>query len=246
MTPAETSNTPIAEQLERMLQSEVFRTAARSSRLLRFLVEETVNGRADRLKDYTLGAEALGRGDNFDPRTDPIARVEASRLRSRLELYYATEGASDPIIITLPKGGYVPRFDHRLPSEPTTAAAPPARYRRGWLVVALVAAFAAGAATSWRISRWRHHRHPRCAWRLRRLRRRIRCRWPYHLMADNSYSSRAQGRCRVCGCGPFAGLASPLAGTEHASLPFWSPARQMMKGTAMLRAAYLACCMAAS
>ena len=83
----------VAEQLERVLQSDVFRGTGRSSKLLRFLVEETVNGRAERLKDYTLGSEVLGRGDDFDPRTDPIARVEASRLRSRLELYYATEGA---------------------------------------------------------------------------------------------------------------------------------------------------------
>ena len=90
------SPSAVAEQLERVLQSGVFRGTGRSSKLLRFLVEETVNGRAGRLKDYTLGSEGLGRGDDFDPRTDPIARVEASRLRSRLELYYATEGASDP------------------------------------------------------------------------------------------------------------------------------------------------------
>ncbi len=121
MTP---SSTQVLEQLERMLQSSVFRGAARSSTLLRFLVEQTLAGHADRLKDYTLGAEALGRGDAFDPRTDPIARVEASRLRSRLELYYATEGASDPVVITLRKGGYVPVFDARtadpapIPPEP--------------------------------------------------------------------------------------------------------------------------------
>ena len=101
-------STAVLEELEKILSGSVFRNAGRSSRLLRFVVDDTLNGRADRLKDYTLGAEALGRGDDFDPRTDPIARVEASRLRSRLELYYATEGASDPVIITLPKGSYVP------------------------------------------------------------------------------------------------------------------------------------------
>src|SRR5882672_7206867 len=91
-------STAVLEELEKILSGSVFRNAGRSSRLLRFVVDETLNGRADRLKDYTLGAEALGRGDDFDPRTDPIARVEASRLRSRLELYYATEGASDPVL----------------------------------------------------------------------------------------------------------------------------------------------------
>ena len=117
------SPSSVAEQLERVLQSDVFRGTGRSSKLLRFLVEETVNGRAERLKDYTLGSEVLGRGDGFDPRTDPIARVEASRLRSRLDLYYATEGASDSVVITLPKGGYVPRFEYRSPtaSSPTVA-----------------------------------------------------------------------------------------------------------------------------
>ncbi len=103
-----------------MLASTAFRTSGRSAKLLKFLVEETLAGRADRLKDYTLGAEALGRGDSFDPRTDPIARVEASRLRSRLELYYGTEGHADPVRITLPKGGYVPSFEQWRPAEAAT------------------------------------------------------------------------------------------------------------------------------
>jgi hypothetical protein len=113
-----------------MLARQTFRSGTRTATLLRFLVTETVEGRADRPKDYTLGAEALGRGDGFDPRVDPIARVEASRLRSRLELYYATEGAADPVVISLPKGGYVPQFQAReqapaLPAAPAVAEAPP-------------------------------------------------------------------------------------------------------------------------
>jgi Tol biopolymer transport system component len=103
----------VRAQLERMLGSETFRGAERSKTLLSFIVEEAVQGRTDRLKDYTLGAEALGRGDQFDPRVDPIARVEASRLRSRLDMYYATEGAGDALRISLPKGGYVPQFEAR-------------------------------------------------------------------------------------------------------------------------------------
>ena len=71
-------------QFVRILASDTFRGAERSQTLLTFIVEEALQGRAGRLKDYTLGAEALGRGDGFDPRADPIARVEASRLRSRL------------------------------------------------------------------------------------------------------------------------------------------------------------------
>src|SRR3954464_12420606 len=102
------------EALEKTLSSSTFPAAARSSALLRFVVEETVNGRADRLKEYTLGREALGRGEHFDPRTDPIVRAEASRLRSRLERYYATDGRTDSVVIVLPKGSYVPQFESRV------------------------------------------------------------------------------------------------------------------------------------
>jgi hypothetical protein len=100
-------------QLARVLSSEGFRRSERSSALLRYLVEQTLDGRAERLKEYTLGAEALGRGDNFDPRADPIVRAEASRLRTRLERYYETEGANDPLVLLLPRGTYVPTFAPR-------------------------------------------------------------------------------------------------------------------------------------
>src|SRR5215211_3428090 len=93
------SSEEVHASLERLLASATFRGAERSRQLLRFIVEHTLEGRADRLKDYTLGAEALGRGDDFDPRTDPSARAEASRLRSRLDSYYATEGMADEVRI---------------------------------------------------------------------------------------------------------------------------------------------------
>jgi Tol biopolymer transport system component len=222
MSTGEIAQTPVAEQLERVLQSEVFRTASRSSKLLRFLVEETVNGRADRLKDYTLGAEALGRGDNFDPRTDPIARVEASRLRSRLELYYATEGASDPVVITLPKGGYVPRFDLRSPAEQTSAP-PRAQYRRVWWAAALVAAFAAGAIVSWWLTR--PSAPPPAEMRLEITTPPTTDPVSLAISPDGTqlvFVASAGGTPRLW-LRRFNGTSTPLAGTEHASLPFWSP-----------------------
>src|SRR6476659_7104825 len=88
MDPIAVPAEAVANALSRVLSSRSFENAGRSSALLRFLVEETVQGRADRLKEYTLGAEALSKGEAFDPRTDPIVRAEASRLRSRLERYY--------------------------------------------------------------------------------------------------------------------------------------------------------------
>src|SRR5579863_6226022 len=100
----------VRQQLARLLSSPSFQRAERSSSFLRYLVETTLEGRSERLKEYTIGAEALDRGDSFDPRTDPIVRAEASRLRARLERYYETEGRGDLLIISLPKGGYVPQF----------------------------------------------------------------------------------------------------------------------------------------
>jgi hypothetical protein len=116
MISADSMNEPvidrdgILQQLEKVLLSAGFRRAERSTALLRFIVEQTLQGHADRLKEYTLGAEGLGRGDSFDPRSDPVVRAEASRLRARLEQYYETSGRDDPILIALPKGSYVPQF----------------------------------------------------------------------------------------------------------------------------------------
>jgi hypothetical protein len=104
------SRDAILDSLKQVLGSRTFEGSGRSRALLQFLVEETLNGRSDRLKEYTIGAEALGRGELFDPRTDPIVRAEASRLRTRIEHYYASEGQNDRIAIELPKGAYIPRF----------------------------------------------------------------------------------------------------------------------------------------
>lgn len=115
----------IWEQLGRVLSSAVFRRGERSSALLKFIVEQTLDGRSERLKEYTLGAEALGRGETFDPRTDPAVRAEASRLRARLEQYYDTAGRADPVVILLPKGSYVPQFVRPTPSTDASTGQPP-------------------------------------------------------------------------------------------------------------------------
>jgi serine/threonine-protein kinase len=103
----------VLEQLDRVLGSTAFRGAERSTALLRYVVGRALEGDADRVKEYTLGVEALGRGEAFDPRTDPIVRAEASRLRNRMDRYYASEGVADTVLITLPKGSYVPQFQSR-------------------------------------------------------------------------------------------------------------------------------------
>ncbi len=143
----------ILAELEKILSSSAFTGAERSKTLLKFLVEHTVKERADHLKEYTIGAEALGKGDSFDPRTDPIVRAEASRLRGRLERYYAVEGQADSVAVVLPKGSYVPRFENRvLPAAgagTSTVAAAPARSawrgRMTWLALGVAAGAAAAA-----------------------------------------------------------------------------------------------------
>jgi hypothetical protein len=83
------------------------------SRFLRYVVEETMAGRSSAIKEYTLGLNVFDRGEEFNPRLDPIVRVQARNLRSRLDKYYLTQGAEDPIRIELPKGTYVPVFHYR-------------------------------------------------------------------------------------------------------------------------------------
>jgi len=111
---AEGAEMPLAAavraQLERILTSPHFAAADRAKRFLTFLVEETLAGRHERLKEYTLAVEVFDRDASFDPGTNPSVRVEASRLRRRLEHYYLTLGREDPVLIELPRGTYVPVF----------------------------------------------------------------------------------------------------------------------------------------
>ena len=108
----------ITPQLNRILASKGLANAGRLSRLLRYVVERTLAGEADQLKEYAVGVEVFDRDDKYDPRLDSIVRVEAGRLRSRLEEYYSGEGAQDEVRILLPRGGYSAQFGRR--SEPVT------------------------------------------------------------------------------------------------------------------------------
>lgn len=104
-------------QLDRVLASEAFANADRMSAFLRFVVEQSLAGEGDRVKEYVIGVEVFGRGETYDPRLDSIVRVEARRLRTKLDEYYAREGGSDPILIRIPRGAYVPTFEWRNTSE---------------------------------------------------------------------------------------------------------------------------------
>src|ERR1700761_8092987 len=99
-----------AAQLNRILASKAFRQADRLKRFLSFIVEETIAGRGERLKEFVVGVEVFGKPESFDPRNDPIVRVQARRLRAQLARYYREEAPDSELSIDLPKGGYAPVF----------------------------------------------------------------------------------------------------------------------------------------
>jgi TolB-like protein/cytochrome c-type biogenesis protein CcmH/NrfG len=107
------SESEVRSQVRRIVTSQDFVASERLQEFLEFVVEAALQGQTDRIKGYTIATEVFGRGDDFDPQTDPIVRVEAGRLRRRLEHYYLAEGEVDPILIEIPKGGYIPRFSCR-------------------------------------------------------------------------------------------------------------------------------------
>lgn len=104
---------PADKQLERILRSETFQRSDRLKRFLTFIVRETAAGRGPELKEYVIGVQVFCKEDSFDPRTDPIVRVQARRLRAKLVRYYREEGRADPTLIALPKGGYSPVITRR-------------------------------------------------------------------------------------------------------------------------------------
>jgi tetratricopeptide (TPR) repeat protein len=141
---AETEPVPAAHEvlaaLERILASEPFRPSAQLRVFLRYVVETTLRGEAERIRAFTIAVEAFGRDQDFNPQGDPIVRVEAARLRRALAQYYADPGAGDAVEILVPRGGYVPQFSYRgrkaeARAEPAETVAvpvsrPPARIGR--------------------------------------------------------------------------------------------------------------------
>jgi hypothetical protein len=148
----------VREELTRVLASHEFRSSKRSQEFLRFVVEHTLRGAADILKERTIGIEVFGRPTSYDPSDDATVRVKAGEVRKRLGLYYSTQGAVNPLRIELPSGTYVPEFHvmEATPAEaphvervaPVTARAVeiPWRERTLWAVAGALIAAAIGWA----------------------------------------------------------------------------------------------------
>jgi hypothetical protein len=152
-------------QIERLTASKTFETSDVHRRLLHYLAEKSLAGEADRLKEYTIGIEAFGKPESYDPKQDSIVRLQASRLRQKLAAYYQAEATGDPVRVTLPKGAFKLNFEPAGGDDPvaTAPAAAPVRTRvlagvlvvmSLWALVATVLFFranrqAAPVAESW-------------------------------------------------------------------------------------------------
>lgn len=107
----------VREQLRRILSSPDLILPDRGRRFLQFVVTETIEKREGYLKAFTIAQAVFGRGNSFDAQNDPCVRIAARQLRSALERYYLTAGAKDPLLITVPAGGYVAAFTLRGPGS---------------------------------------------------------------------------------------------------------------------------------
>jgi len=110
----------IRAQLARILEHPEFHATEKMRDFLRFVVEETLAGNARQLKGFTIAREVFGRDEDFDAAQDPVVRIQAGRLRRAMERYYLVAGGQDPVLIDIPKGGYVPVFS----DGPATGAQP--------------------------------------------------------------------------------------------------------------------------
>ncbi len=140
------------EQIQRIFESELFRSSGVQRRLFKYLAEKGLAGEADQLKEYAVGVDALGKPESYDPRHDSTVRIQSSRLRQKIIEYYQTSGQADPVRIDFPRGHFKLLFT---PREPPSV---PAFERTAWQwrVVSLAAlgafVIAAGLGAYWHAS----------------------------------------------------------------------------------------------
>lgn len=111
----ESERDAIREQLERMLANPLFKNSRRYPNLLRYLVERTLEGEQEQLRERTLGVEVFGREPNYDTNSDPVVRATAGEIRKRIAQYYHEHGHEGELRIDLSPGSYVPVFEMPAP-----------------------------------------------------------------------------------------------------------------------------------
>lgn len=115
----------ILEQLDRIRRSPEFDVPERARNFLAYVVHEALAGRAERIKAYSIATTVFGRNTSFNAQFDPVVRIEAGRVRRALERYYLVCGIEDPVLITIPKGGYAPSFSRHAIANANSTNAPP-------------------------------------------------------------------------------------------------------------------------
>lgn len=164
------NSSKIREELERILSSRWLKDSRQLSAMLRHIVEETLEGRQDGLKEYSLGLQVFHRPPDYDPRSDAIVRVQASLLRKRLAAYYENNGKDSSLRIELPKGGYVPKFRETSaptshPASPKTRVPSTAPFRRGFLTGLATGALFGIGFHWWRTAPKAHHSECPTLWK---------------------------------------------------------------------------------
>ncbi len=125
----------IRQQLERILSSSVFKSSKRYPALLRYIVEQTLEGRESTIKERILGVEVFGRSADYDTNADHVVRTAAGEVRKRLAQYYMEPGRENELRIDVPAGSYVPQFRPAPEPAPTWVPEPaslPAPAVGGW------------------------------------------------------------------------------------------------------------------
>jgi len=143
------------DELGRILESRSMHGSENLKSFLKFVVDKSLGDGADQLKEYTIATEVFGRSNHFSPRNDSVVRVQASRLRSKLHEYYATEGKADPVRIELPKGHYSPVFsviDREQEEGPATPN--PAHEPNGGIATTTQLTTANEISRTWKERRW--------------------------------------------------------------------------------------------
>jgi hypothetical protein len=147
----EVNVTDALEQVRRIVRSKALGSSETLGRLLEYLARKSVSGEADQLKEYTIGIEAFGKPESYDPQHDSIVRLQVSRLRQKIAEYYQAEGQADRVLVDLPKGGFKVVFQPRVVQS---AAAATARARR-WRLAALLLGVALAAVSAAAIASFR-------------------------------------------------------------------------------------------
>ncbi|MEE9328001.1 MAG: hypothetical protein V3U71_12010 [Cocleimonas sp.] len=120
LTLNDTNKGQVEKQLQKILASTHFKYAKKTQLFLTYVVQKAIAGEEKFLKQYTIAVEALGFEEDFDTDTNPAVRIMAGRVRERLDKYYSDTGIDDPIVISMPKGSYVPRFEEKTPQNAAT------------------------------------------------------------------------------------------------------------------------------